>query len=320
MGITCYLCDSPLVGNAVAEEHVIPNGLGGRLKSRSLLCKDCNNECGKTIDAELVDQLRPVLNALNVARQRGDTPAVEVTLTTGERMIREADGNMRPVPTRPEIVPLNDKESSYSITAASMREARRHVQGLKRKYPKFDADTAMASAMSQRTDYRGTVTFELTELGGPGMLCAVVKIAINYYLHAGGDVEHVRAAAAVVRIKDDPGPEIVGFFYGAEPLRHRDPDAVTHIVAIKSCAQRLSVYVELLSAFRFAVNLSSDYKGPPFNAAYAYDPCAVREITVSASDLEGAPWEPETGLDPDVLLAQLEALRPIAERRGGGSS
>lgn len=42
----CYLCGVLLDKSNSSVEHIIPNALGGNLKSRQLLCKKCNSDIG----------------------------------------------------------------------------------------------------------------------------------------------------------------------------------------------------------------------------------------------------------------------------------
>lgn len=40
-----------------SEEHIIPNAIGGKLKSKELICKKCNSKLGHSMDKELAEQL-----------------------------------------------------------------------------------------------------------------------------------------------------------------------------------------------------------------------------------------------------------------------
>ena len=39
----CYLCGKKIEKNKTKQEHIIPNAVGGKLTSKSILCSDCNN-------------------------------------------------------------------------------------------------------------------------------------------------------------------------------------------------------------------------------------------------------------------------------------
>ena len=56
----CYLCGTLLNESNRSVEHIIPNAIGGHLKSKNLLCKDCNSNTGQKIDVN--DTLRMYKN------------------------------------------------------------------------------------------------------------------------------------------------------------------------------------------------------------------------------------------------------------------
>lgn len=62
----CYLCGVLLDKSNSSVEHIIPNALGGNLKSRQLLCKKCNSDIGHQADSELAKQLNFFANMLRI--------------------------------------------------------------------------------------------------------------------------------------------------------------------------------------------------------------------------------------------------------------
>ena len=49
----CYLCKQVFSKENESLEHIIPNSIGGRLKSKKLLCKKCNSKLGTEYDSEV---------------------------------------------------------------------------------------------------------------------------------------------------------------------------------------------------------------------------------------------------------------------------
>lgn len=49
----CYLCKQVLSKENESVEHIIPNSIGGKLKSEKLLCKKCNSKLGTEYDSEV---------------------------------------------------------------------------------------------------------------------------------------------------------------------------------------------------------------------------------------------------------------------------
>ena len=64
----CYACGKEITPSNRSDEHIIPNAIGGRLKSKSLLCKQCNSDFGDSIDSELSRQLNHIGNMLNIKK------------------------------------------------------------------------------------------------------------------------------------------------------------------------------------------------------------------------------------------------------------
>ncbi len=54
----CLLCGKPL-DHATPPEHVLLDCLGGRKKSKRLLCRACNSRLGGTVDAALARRVAP---------------------------------------------------------------------------------------------------------------------------------------------------------------------------------------------------------------------------------------------------------------------
>lgn len=57
----CYLCRQVLSKENVSIEHIIPNSIGGKLKSKKLLCKKCNSKLGSEYDSEVSKMYNPAM-------------------------------------------------------------------------------------------------------------------------------------------------------------------------------------------------------------------------------------------------------------------
>lgn len=107
-----------------------------------------------------------------------------------------------------------------------------------------------------------------------------------------------------------PPIERVGCLYAIDPLPQRDNGRVLHVLAVVNDQRGgLQAYVELFSAFRFAVLLTDVYDGPAVSSAYAYDVCSREEIGLDAHQLRGIPWTPEDW-DGELLG---NAMGPVIE-------
>lgn len=66
----CYLCDIELNENNKSIEHIIPQSIGGKLKSKDILCKDCNSKFGSNIDKKFVDNFEFISVIVNPKTDR----------------------------------------------------------------------------------------------------------------------------------------------------------------------------------------------------------------------------------------------------------
>jgi len=75
----CYVCEVEITSENETEEHILLNAIGGKLKSKKLICKSCNSEFGSEIDDTLARQLNPIANLLDIKRDRGNPQNVKGT-------------------------------------------------------------------------------------------------------------------------------------------------------------------------------------------------------------------------------------------------
>ena len=93
----CYICGEELTKENASVEHIIPNAIGGKLKSKELICKKCNSKLGHSMDKELAEQLDFFSNFLNINRDRGKpNNIIFIEKETNMEYIRKANGNFLP--------------------------------------------------------------------------------------------------------------------------------------------------------------------------------------------------------------------------------
>ena len=87
----CYICGCELDNIKTKPEHIIPNGIGGKLKSREILCDKHNNELFE-LDQIICKDLEIFTNRLNPSRDNGKNPSTMYELSTGEKVIMQPNG------------------------------------------------------------------------------------------------------------------------------------------------------------------------------------------------------------------------------------
>lgn len=262
----CYACGAQITKENASVEHIIPNGIGGRLKSLDLLCRDCNSSFGSEVDSKLTKQLNLISVMLGISRDRGEPqPEVGVNTRTGEA-IRILQGG-KPAVHRP-IVKIDKEEKRASIMAGSIAEARWILRGLQKKYPNINVEEVLNGTETRRAYIKDYVKCGLEFTSDT--FRAVTKIAINYYLFCGGQSQYTQHLLPYINGLIDVGN---CFWYYPPAVHVADNAQVAHIIHLKGDAGtgKLAAFVQLFNAFRFAVMLSDDYYGEFVDNTYAYD-------------------------------------------------
>ncbi len=100
----CYCCNKILNKRNQSFEHIIPNSIGGRLKSARLICRDCNNAYGMTIDAALAKDFENLVTFFNIERDRTKEKLPDIDLGSIEKNFHEDD-----------LLPNHDLSISFSV-------------------------------------------------------------------------------------------------------------------------------------------------------------------------------------------------------------
>ncbi|MGK7940736.1 MAG: HNH endonuclease [Crocosphaera sp.] len=90
----CYVCEKEITEENQYNEHIIVNAIGGKLKSKNLICSNYSPDFD-SIDTELAKQLNLITCHLDVKRERGNKKIPKTTATivaTGEEIFIEPGG------------------------------------------------------------------------------------------------------------------------------------------------------------------------------------------------------------------------------------
>lgn len=277
----CYLCGDEINAQNESVEHIIPNCIGGRLKSKKLLCIDCNSKMGESLEAIVSKQFHFITNFLSIKRERGETPSIKLkNEDTGEEIF--VDGGF-PKHIKPTIEKM--KDGKFRIAARDTKQMREILKSFKRKYPdaKIDIEEIMKNYTVSR-HYLNEKYGTSLSFGGSEMFKAITKIAINYYLFSNFNKRHINSLLNQFSITTPfESREIANFYYTNYDIIPKDNDEVLHsIIIIGDRDERLLYgYVELFNFFRCIVLFCDDYDGDNIIATYHYD--VLNCITISKS-------------------------------------
>lgn len=258
--LKCYCCGEVITTARRTVEHIIPNALGGKLKSRTLLCSDCNNNLGNVVDAPYCQQMQWVMNRLGIKREKGDPPALKAhCVSTGDPIHIESNGT-----TFAPRIRISRVTRGY-IIECDRNNIRKAQETLKRKVP--NVQFTRVEPFETNLEYRLTSAF-----GGMACYRAITKIALNYYSLCGGDAAFIGEATRFVKHGGD-NVFVILYYPTRDVLTQRLDKQITHVVTFRAdpVQKLLYAYVELFTAFRFLVSLSDTYGGIAMRDSYCFD-------------------------------------------------
>jgi hypothetical protein len=266
--MNCYICNIEISNDNQTDEHIIINAAGGRLKSKNLICLNCNSSFGEGIDRELAKQLNGMANMLMIQRQRGEPqPILANHLNSGEQYQLGLGGN--PALTKPIVSQkLDGQETKIAVRARSEKELRSILKGLSKKYPQLDVEVAMGHAKWRREYFDDEVEVNL-EVGGVDVFRAVCKCATNFFVFNGGEASEIRHLIPFIRGAEERN--VVWMHY--HNLYDITPDECFHLIHLVGNVkeQVLYCYVDYFNTHRFLVLLSDGYTGPEIKQTYCFD-------------------------------------------------
>ncbi len=276
----CALCDEAITEENDTKEHLIPNAIGGRKKIKGFICESCNNSSGDDWESELAKQLNPLSLFFGISRERGEAPSQLFETTGGDRLKLNVDGSMDiEKPIYSESPMESGTGVQIQIRARSMPEAKRMLQGVKRKYPQVDLNELLENAISQSSYCSDMLHFNLS-FGGHEAGRSIVKSALALAVSSGIPAEECTEATNY--LKNDEAEACFGYFYEKDLITNRPKGIPLHCVSIKGCGKTKQVigYVEYFGVQRVILCLSGTYEGPDISDTYAINPITGKELTL----------------------------------------
>lgn len=268
----CYSCAAVLNKANRSVEHIIPNSIGGTLKSYRLLCRQCNRAYGMTIDAALANDFESLTASLNIKRDRHKVSLIENTIPPKDdlyHLINEHEN----VPAKPTIKLQNNQ---LFISGKDKQQIMQIASSLNRKFPYIDLDSIEKKLLNEDAPpgHKFTINFPV---GDDLFMRSVAKIAVNYYLMKVRGTQHL---ARIIKLIDGIEKNQNDIHYYPLPAGIGDVEEISHLVAIKADAasRLLYAHVVLFNTYSLVVILCDTYEGDSIDYCYRYDILRHEEI------------------------------------------
>jgi hypothetical protein len=301
--LKCRGCGAPLTDSNDSEAHIIPNALGGRLKPKGIICRECNTELDRIADNALVQAFGSWPTLLNVPRDRGSHPDKDVSTQNGKRVRIAPEGTLTRVDPMYTVTEI-DEGHKVEIGAGVMKTVRQLLQRAANRFPQIDVEQALqhartvgiddGDALKMRLDYSPRAIFG-------GIVSALWLYFIDVTGHAIMDwkrllevIEKMQKDGGTFRYMTDGLPGLVG------------PDIpFGHKIVVRSVPHsgKLIAYAEILGVLRVG-GLWAEAGGPVnlIEHIYAFDlesqSDRSSEFSISAAEFERQNWK-AIGLGPE---------------------
>ncbi|TGL90069.1 hypothetical protein EHQ68_06135 [Leptospira congkakensis] len=272
----CYICHNEINEQNQSKEHILPNSIGGRLKSLDLLCKTCNSDFGATSDSEFAKQFNFICNVLNIDREVGEPqPIIVEKIKTGEKFKVTSDGKFHL--KDPKVVQkVTGEKINIKITARTIEEAKNILEGLKRKYLKLNVEEFLNHAVNVEEEFIEPIQADLS-IGGKEIFPSILKTALNYYIYKTQNIEPVKKAIEQLKIYNQNLVEPIIPEFSLYDIETSD---INHSIFIHGHQKekRLYAIVEYFNIYHYIVKLSDEYCGEDISLLYVYDIFSKNEI------------------------------------------
>ena len=269
--MNCYVCNIELIKENVTNEHIIINALGGRLKSKNLLCKSCNSTFGEKIDIALANSLKNIVNMLNIKRERGKVQDIIGKNNDSREFIFGADGRIKP---REALI--EDDCNILRVEGENKKQIFNALGKLKSKYPSLNIEKSLDSIVFKDEAFSEKISFKFN-IKSKEILQAICKCAINFYVYKTSDSASIKHLLPY--INDTEKKEVVTLHY-VDNLYKLNKNELFHILYFvgDSVEKILYVYVDYFNFHKFLVILNDNYLGNDIQYTYCYDLINYKEI------------------------------------------
>ena len=289
----CYICGCELDSRKTKPEHIIPNGIGGKLKSREILCDKHNNELFE-LDQVICKDLETHTNRLNPSRDNGKNPSTKCKLPTGEKVILEPDGQYFAEKPNINVNKLEDGKiniqySTYYSTNSkhkdfALNQLKSITKGVCQKQGFSDENIEKELKKvdelfekSIRTDFNPILWFQFQFNSSGKLFLGLSKIALDYYFYNKLSTEYVEEFLNKFKEQDIIFiNKNANYYYDKVFLT----DSIYHTLILKGDKSNGLLYciISLYGVLNCIVFLNRNYSGDDFLCKYSYDLRNQKEV------------------------------------------
>lgn len=264
-----------------SEEHIIPNAIGGRIKSTNCICAICNSESGRQWDAALCKQFNILCIFFGVQRERGDVKSEIIKNFDDEELVVSPQGTVKPRHPVYREKELNENRVSISVQSTNKRKAIEIIKGIaQKKGYSYDATDIEYAEYLLDGELDFTKSFDLV---GPEVGRSIIKMIYLFSIVNG--LSKCDMPKAWHYLSTNPSPQCFCPYYKEDPVVDRPVGVPLHVIYVVGEPKEkiLYGYIELFGLFKYIVLLSDHYIGREVRFIHALDPTKGESLDLSVN-------------------------------------
>lgn len=303
----CVFCGQEF--DKLSEEHIIPNCICGRLKSKKLLCKDCNSGLGDSIDLAFDGVYNDIINKFAIKRERGESnPSIAVEEKTGKVYQYLHDGSYEFAKPHIEVEDKDENtfllkieanpNSKKDVKIAVARQIYESREELKKKGIDYKSkikeiqkkiDENWDKIAKNKVEDKPALLKSELALGGKGVALAVLKMAFLFFKDVKPDIAiDDEDIISILREQSDDVWNRCIFYSNEKDIFEIVPDDISHYIFVRGSEKykKIVVYIQLFSLSIYVCILSNDYEGKDFNFGYGFNLLGQSQFTPVCYEIE----------------------------------
>lgn len=285
----CVFCGREF--KELSEEHIFPNVICGRLKSKNLLCTDCNSWLGENIDIAFDGVYSHIIHLFKIKRERGEGQPIIVKGVeddTEYRFSNDGTYELAHVECKTEkgkekgfelkIEAPVDKRRLKSAVGKELAQRKDEIAELGLDYKQLiketqkNIDNGWENILTRTKEFKPNALNFRCCLGGKNVALAVLKIAFLYSKHVNPKIKI--DDETIVQILKNQSEEVFDrclFFNLENDLFEEIPDEISHHILVKGDSGKIIAYIKLFSVTPYVCILNDNYIGADFEFSYGYN-------------------------------------------------
>lgn len=261
----CYFCGKELLGDD-DPEHIIPNAVGGKLKSKYILCSEDNNRLSE-LDNFLSQELGFFTNFLNPVRDRGKNPDLDVKI--GEHLVKKTPQNEYFA----RCVQKSDEKNiqyTFLFTPGTKYEekAYQNIERIKKEGGKKGNRFTITNECAIPNEI---INFQIEFNKTKYLFLSVLKIVVGFCVQSGVPIASLKKQIDILKNKNITEVNKDSNYY--EPNSFYPTDSIYHTLYVRADNEQ-NVFYALVSLFgccNLFFCLDNNYHGENFEKTYCFD-------------------------------------------------